>query len=214
MSLANLFVDNNGNSPEYVRLFRSYENDLKKFQRRLSKKKLYSKNWYKANHKVNLIYEKIANKRKDFTHKTSNNIISNYDVIVVEDLNLKAMSQCLKLGKSISDLGYGEFLRQLEYKCDWNSKLFLRADKWFASSKTCSYCGYKYKELSLSEREWVCPSCGTKIDRDVNAGINLRNWGLVILGLDKPELKPVEFKTPGLEKSNLSLNSEAGSQML
>lgn len=212
-SMSNFFVDNNGNSPAYKRIFRNSQKELKKFQRRLSKKKLYSKNWYKANHKVNLIHEAITNKRKDFTHKLSTGLVRNYDVIVVEDLNLKAMSQCLNLGKSIMDLGYSEFLRQLEYKCDWNSKLFFKADKWFASSKTCSYCGFKYKDLTLSEREWTCPSCGKVIDRDKNAGLNLRNWGLNILELGQLELKPMEFKTSDLEKSELSLNYEVGSQL-
>jgi putative transposase len=158
----------------------------------MSKKKKGSKNWYKASHKVNLIHERITNKRKDFTHKLSTELVRNNDVIVVEHLSLKGMSQALHLGKSVMDLGYSEFVRQLFYKSLWNNKTFIQADKWFASSKTCSVCGYKNKDLQLSDREWGCPNCGTDHDRDQNAGINLKNYGLRDLGLGQPESKPVE----------------------
>jgi putative transposase len=87
------------------------------------------------------------------------------------------------------------FVRQLQYKSLWNNKLFIRADKWFASSKTCSICGYKNKDLQLSDRDWKCSNCGTNHDRDQNAGINLKNYGLEELGLGRPKYKPVENKT-------------------
>ncbi len=191
-SLEKFFVDDNGNSPAYERLYRKYEPLLKKAQRKMSKKKKGSKNWYKALHKVNLIHEIITNKRKDFTHKLSTELVRNNDVIVVEHLSLKGMSQALHLGKSVMDLGYSEFVRQLSYKALWNNKTFIQADKWFASSKTCSVCGYKKSDLQLSDREWECPNCGTDHDRDQNAGINLKNYGLKELGLGQPEIKPVE----------------------
>ena len=158
----------------------------------MSKKKKGSKSWYKALHKVNLIYERIINKRKDFTQKLSTDLVRTNDVIVVEHLSLKGMSQALHLGKSVMDLGYSEFVRQLSYKSLWNNKTFIQADKWFASSKTCSVCGYKKSDLQLSDREWGCPNCGTDHDRDQNAGINLKNYGLKELGLGQPENKPVE----------------------
>jgi len=192
MSLEKLFVDDNGNSPAYERLYRKYEPLLKKAQRKMSKKKLGSKNWYKALHKVNLIYERITNKRKDFTQKLSTELVKNNDVIVVEHLSLKGMSQALHLGKSVMDLGYSEFVRQLSYKSLWNNKTFIQADKWFASSKTCSVCGYKKSDLQLSDRDWICPNCGTDHDRDQNAGINLKKYGLKELGLGQPKIKPVE----------------------
>jgi putative transposase len=191
-SLQNFFVDDKGNSPAYERLYRKYEPLLKKAQRKMSKKKKGSKNWYKALHKVNLIHEIITNKRKDFTHKLSTELIRNNEVIVVEHLSLRGMSQALNLGKSVMDLGYAEFVRQLSYKSLWNNKTFIQADKWFASSKTCSICGYKNKDLQLSDRFWKCPNCGTDHDRDQNAGINLKNYGLNNLGLGQPEIKPME----------------------
>lgn len=183
MSLEEFFVDNEGNSPAYEKLYRKYEPLLKKAQRKMSKKKKGSKNWYKALHKVNLIHERIKNKRSDFTHKLSTELARNYDVIVVENLSLKGMSQALNLGKSVMDLGYSEFVRQLSYKALWNNKILIEADKWFASSKTCSFCGFVKKNLMLQERNWVCPNCGRSHDRDQNAGANLKSFGLKQLGL-------------------------------
>jgi len=211
-SLESFFVDDKGNSPAYERLYRKYEPLLKRAQRKLSKKRKGSKNWYKALHKVNLIHEKIVNKRKDFTHKLSTELVKNYTVIVVEHLSLKKMSQALRLGKSVMDLGYSEFVRQLSYKSLWNNKIFIQADKWFASSKTCSICGYKNKDLQLSDRNWTCPNCGTDHDRDQNAGINLKNYGLKELGLGRPEFNPVE-KTTSVSGANqnqvVSMKQEA-----
>jgi len=210
MSLEKLFVDDKGNSPAYERLYRKYEPLLKKAQIKMSKKKKGSKNWYKALHKVNLIHEIITNKRKDFTHKLSTELVKNNEVIVVEHLSLKGMSQALNLGKSVMDLGYSEFVRQLSYKSLWNNKTFIQADKWFASSKTCSVCGIKNKDLQLSDREWKCLNCGTDHDRDQNAGVNLKNYGLNNLGLGQPENKPVESKTSGSTFVEVSLDVEAG----
>jgi len=195
MSLSNFFVDQNGNSPAYERLYRKYEPTLKKAQRQMSKKKQGSKNWYKALRQVCLIHEKIANKRKDFTQKLTTDLVRKYTVIVIENLNLKAMSQCLNLGKSIMDLGYSSFVHQLRYKTLWNNKVLIEADKWFASSKTCSKCGYIKKDLTLGDRVWACPSCETEHNRDQNAGQNLQNYGLKEIGLEPPEFKLVESNT-------------------
>ena len=195
MSLNSFFVDNNGNSPAYERLYRQHEKKLKMLQRRVSKKKLGSSNRKKAQHRVNVIHEKIANKRKDFTQKLSTQIVKENTVIVVEHLSLKAMSQALNLGKSIADLGFSQFVNQLQYKSLWNNKIFIQADKWFASSKTCSICGYKNKDLTLSDREWSCPNCGQNHDRDTNAAQNLKQYGLKDLGLGQSDFKPVERKT-------------------
>lgn len=195
MSLEHFFVDDEGNSPAYERIYRSNQRRLKHLQRKVSKKKKGSENRKKAQMRVNKIHERIANSRKDFTHKLSTKLIQENDIIVVENLNLKAMAQCLKLGKSINDLGYGMFLEQLQYKSLWNNKILIQADKWFASSKTCSKCGYVHKSLKLQDRIFTCPSCGFQIDRDQNAGVNLKNYGLEFLGLGQPDFKPVENKT-------------------
>ena len=196
MSMSNFFVDDQGNSPAYERLFRTNELKIAELQRKVSKKKLGSNKRKKVQHRVNVVYETIANKRKDFTHKLSTKLVKEYDVIVVENLNLKAMAQCLNLGKSVNDLGYGMFLQQLQYKTLWNNKILIEADKWFASSKTCSKCGFKHSKLQLQDRIFNCPSCGFEIDRDTNAGINLKNYGIKeLIGLVQPEFKPAENTT-------------------
>ena len=210
MSLESFFVDDEGNSPAYERIYRKNEEKLKKLQRKVSKKQKGSKNRKKAQLRVNKVHEKIANSRKDFTHKLSTKLVQENDVIVVENLNLKAMAQCLNLGKSVNDLGYGTFLGQLKYKTFWNNKTLIEADKWFASSKTCSKCGFKHSDLKLQDRVFTCPSCGFEIDRDQNAGINLKNYGLKELGLGRPESKPVEMKTEASKKLEVSLIDEAG----
>jgi putative transposase len=210
MSLNSFFVDDEGNSPAYERIYRNFESRLKFLQRRVSKKKKGSKNRLKAQLRVNLLHEQIANKRKDFTHKLSTELVRNNDVIVVENLNLRAMAQCLKLGKSVNDLGYGAFLAQLKYKTLWNNKILIEADKWFASSKTCCKCGFVHKNLQLQDRVFNCPSCSFEIDRDQNAGINLKNYGLRELGLGQPNIKPVEMKTKASKQLEVSLVEEAG----
>ena len=178
MSLSNFFVDSNGNSPVYTRRYKKVEKKLKRLNHILSRKKKDSNRSKKLRKSINRINEKIQNQRNDFCHKLSTQLVKENDVIVVESLNLKAMSQCLKLGKSVMDLGYSQFINQLQYKCDWYGKHLIRADKWFASSKICHNCGFKYKDLTLSDRKWVCPNCGTKINRDENAAINLKQLGI------------------------------------
>jgi len=192
MNLSSFYVDDQGNSPAYERIYRKYEPRLKQLQRKVSKKQKGSNNQKKAQLRVNRLFEKISNSRRDFTQKLSTKLIRENDVIVVESLNLQTMAQCLNLGKSVNDLGYGEFLKQLQYKSLWNNKILIEADKWFASSKTCSKCGYVHKNLQLQDRVFNCPSCGFEIDRDQNAGINLKNYGLKTLGLGRPEFTPVE----------------------
>lgn len=178
MCLSNFFVDSDGNSPYFTKRYRKAEKKLKRLQHIESRKKKSSNRKKKLRKSINLLNEKITNQRTDFIHKLSKQLIDNYDVIVVEALNLKAMSQALKLGKSVMDLGYSQFINQLQYKCDWYGKHLVQADKWFASSKICHNCGFKYKDLTLSERKWVCPNCGASIDRDENAAINLKQLGM------------------------------------
>ncbi len=192
MSLQKFYVDNLGNSPDYQKPYRSNQKKLSHYQRKLSKKQKGSKNREKARLKVAKVHEKIVNSRSDFVHKLSTKLVKENDVIVVENLSLKGMSQALKLGKSVMDLGYSEFVRQLQYKALWNNKTFLKADKWFASSKTCNFCGFVNKDLLLQERVWECPNCHEIHNRDTNAGTNLKNYGLKELGLVQPKIKPVE----------------------
>lgn len=178
MSMGEFYVDSTGKSPEYTKRYRKAEKRLKRLNHNLSRKMKTSNRSKKLRKSINLINEHIANQRKDFTHKLSRKLVDENDVIVVESLSMKAISQSLKLGKSVMDLGYSEFIRQLQYKCDWYGKHLVKADKWFASSKICHCCGYKYKDLTIDERKWVCPNCGTVINRDENPAINLRDLGI------------------------------------
>jgi putative transposase len=182
MSLRDFYVDNLGNSPEYRRVYRASGKALAKYQRRLSRKPKGSRNSEKARVKAARIHERIGNCRRNFIDALSYRLVREYDVIVVENLSLKGMSQALNLGKSVMDLGYAAFVNKLQYKALWNDKTVIAADKWFASSKTCHVCGYVKKDLLLQEREWVCPNCGARHNRDKNAAINLAAINLAELG--------------------------------
>jgi putative transposase len=121
------------------------------------------------------LHEKIANQRKDFLHKQSRQIANAYDLVGVENLNMKAMSQALNFGKSVADNAFGIFRTLLKYKLEEQSKYFVVIGKWFASSKLCSKCDYKNDDLTLAVRDWICPDCQAIHDRDVNAAVNIRN---------------------------------------
>ena len=127
------------------------------------------------------MYELITNSRRDFQQKLSTQLVRDYDIIGVESLNMQAMSQCLNLGKSTMDNAWGYFIHMLEYKCEWYGKHLVFADKFYASSKLCNVCGYKNITLTLSDRVWDCPICGTHHNRDTNAAINLMNNALTVL---------------------------------
>ena len=180
-SMHKLYKDSNGNEPAYPRYYRQAEKRLKKEQRKLSKMQRGSKNRDKQRLKVAKLHEKVANQRKDFLHKQSRQIANAYDCVCIENLNMKATSQALHFGKSVSDNGWGMFTTFLQYKLEEQGKKLVKVDKFFASSQTCSCCGYKNSVTKdLSVREWTCPECGIHHDRDVNAAINIRNEGMRI----------------------------------
>ena len=140
-----------------------------------------SKNRNKQRIKVAKIYEKVTNQRKDFLHKQSKQISNAADVVCIEDLNMKGMSQALNFGKSVMDNGFGMFVFMLKYKLLEQSKQLVKIDKWFPSSKRCSVCGEVKKPLLLSERTYNCEFCSMILDRDYNASINIRNEGIRIV---------------------------------
>jgi putative transposase len=206
MSLSSFFIDSDGNSPAYERLYRNNEGRIKFLQRKLSKKQRGSNRYLAHLKKISRVYEVISFKRTEFARLTALDLLRRFDCIVVEDLNMKALTQCLRLGKSIMDLGYSNFIRFLTYKAEEQGKTIVKADKWFASSKTCSHCGFVKKDLKLADREWFCPSCGTHHDRDKNAAINLKQY----VRLQRPEVTGAEFKIPELfsQKSKSNFNVE------
>ena len=174
-----LYVDSNGISANMPHFYRESESRLAWLQKQLARKKRGSKNYNKLLTRINRLSEHIANQRKDFLHKTSSAITKQNDVICVETLNLKAMSNwSFHNGKATMDNGYGEFVRMLEYKQEREGHILVKVSKWYPSSQLCSCCGYRNKELKdLKIRKWVCPECGAGHDRDINAARNILTEG-------------------------------------
>jgi len=203
----NLFTSNENQIAGYPRFFRLYEKKLAKESKRLSRKKLGSSNRNKQRIKVAKVHEKIVNSRRDFHNKLSTQLVQDYDVIGIETLNIKAISQSMNLAKSTFDNAWGQFTRILNYKCEWHGKHLVFADKYYASSKLCSVCGYKNVELTLADREWDCPICHTHHHRDVNAGINLVNFA-------KEKMKISTVGTTGIHASGDDVRLETSNQAI
>lgn len=180
-SSPSFYVDSQGEEAGRPRFYREAEARLAREQRRLSKMRKGSANYAKQKRRVAIAHEYVANQRKDWIHKKSKELADQWDYISVEDINLRGMAGCLKLGKSTNDNGFGMFRTVLAYKMADRGKQFVKIDKWFPSSKTCSECGMIH-DLRLSDREWTC-DCGTHHQRDINAAINIRNEGLRLLGV-------------------------------
>ena len=176
-SSPNFYVDSQGKKPNYPKYFRQAEEKLAREQRRLFHMVEGSKNWEKQRIKVARCYEKVSNQRKDWLHKLSYYFAENYDYVFVENIDLRAMAGTLKLGKSTNDNGFGMFREMLSYKMKDRGKIFYKIDKWFPSSKTCHHCGYIKEDLTLDDREWICPNCGELIYRDWNSAINILHQG-------------------------------------
>lgn len=151
---------------------------LQRLSRSLSRKQKGSANRAKAKAKLARLHARIANIRKDALHKLTTDLTRRFHTIGVEDLNVRGMAKNRHLARSIADMGFFEFRRQLEYKAAMRGGVVIVADRWHPSSKTCSACGHKLETLPLSVREWTCPACGVMHDRDVNAAINLNNMAV------------------------------------
>ena len=192
LGIKTLATLSDGKIIESVNPLRRRLNKLKLLQRWASRKIKGSSNRRKANQKVAKVHYEIACLRKDILDKLTTYLCENYRVICIENLNVSGMIKNHKLALSISDLGFGEFRRQLEYKSVLHGNTLIIADRWFPSSKTCSGCGHIKETLLLSERKFICENCGQVIDRDLNAAINLRNYGLKQIGMVSPELTPMD----------------------
>ena len=163
------------------------QRNLAHLQKVFARKDKDSINHERMRIKVAKCYRSITNQRSYFLHKLSTHLVRNYDVICLEDLNVKGMEQNHHLARAIQGAAWSEFVRQLEYKSEWYGKNVLFIGRFEPSSKLCHKCGYINQELKLSDREWTCPVCGEKLDRDVNAAINIKE-----IAFDKQNLVGVK----------------------
>ena len=187
LGIKDFAVTSDGQVIENFHFKKNEESRLKRLQRQISKKIVGSKNREKARLRFAKLNEKIRNRKLNFLHDVTNHLIDENQVIVMEDLNVKGMVRNHKLAESISEVNWGEFRRILAYKAAWHGRQLVFTDRFYPSSKRCNHCGYIYKELTLKDRQWVCPECGSLIDRDYNAALNILEEGERIIGLSSPE---------------------------
>ena len=187
LGIKDFAVTSDGQVIENFHFKKNEESRLKRLQRQISKKIVGSKNREKARLRFAKLNEKIRNKKLNFLRDVTNHLIDENQVIVMEDLNVKGMVRNHKLAESISEVNWGEFRRRLAYKAAWHGRQLVFIDRFYPSSKRCNHCGYIYKELTLKDRQWVCPECGSLIDRDYNAALNILEEGERIIGLSSPE---------------------------
>lgn len=176
-----LYVSSEDERANYPKFYREMLDRLAKAQRVLSRRTKGSIRWNKQRIRVAKLHEKVANQRKNFLHHKSKELATHFDVVAIEDLNMKGISQALHFGKSVADNAWGMFTSFLAYKLHEQGKQLMKIDKWFPSTKTCSSCG-NVKNMSLSERVYSC-ICGVNLDRDYNAAINIKNEAIRLLAL-------------------------------
>ena len=182
LGIKTYLVSSDGKEFDNPKYLRKAQSKLKYVQRKYSKYK-----GKRTKQKLAKLHEKVANKRKDFLHKTSSELIKNHDSLAIEDLAVSNMVKNHKLAQSISDAGWSTFVEMLEYKAEWYGKNILKIGRFEPSSKLHANCGYINKDITLSDREWVCPKCGELVSRDVNASINIKSFALrnILSGTDR-----------------------------
>ncbi len=180
LGLKSMVILSTGEAVGNPKFYACDEKRLAKAQRRHAKKKKGSKNRDKARRKVARVHARINDRRRDYQHKLSTRIVHENQVMCVESLAVKNMVKNHCLAKAISDVGWGEFVRQLEYKSQWYGRTLVKIDRWYPSSKTCYDCKHVVEDLPLDVREWACPKCGVWHDRDINASRNILAEGLSV----------------------------------
>lgn len=176
MSMSEFYIDSNGDRKDTPHAYKKLQNRIAVEQRRLSHMKKCSSNYQKQRLRIAKLHAKAKHQRADFLHKVSRELADTYDIIGIEDLDMKGMSQALNFGKPVSDKGWGMFVRMMTYKAADAGKRVIKISRWFPSSQMCHECGCVSKKTKdLSVREWVCPHCGVTLDRDKNAAVNIKN---------------------------------------
>ena len=173
LGVKDFVITSDGEVFENKHFFKKEEKQIKKLQRQLSKKVKGSNNRKKAQLKIAKLFERMTNKKEAYIHYVVNELLTYFDTVFMEDLNVKGMLRNHHLAKAISEVGFYKFKEILVNKALVNDKQVVFVDRFYPSSKTCSVCGYKKRDLRLSDREWICPICGTKHDRDINAAMNI-----------------------------------------
>jgi putative transposase len=182
--------------------------NLARYQRRLARCQQGSANREKAKLKVARAHRKVRNARADFLHRASIRLVRTADLIVIEDLNVSGLVRNQRLARMIYDCGWGEFRRQLAYKCQRYGRRLVVIDRWYPSSKTCSACGHLLADLSLSTRHWECPSCGARHDRDLNAAKNILAAGLAVAQDSPGDACGVGVRHPGSSRMQPMVKQE------
>ena len=181
LGVKDFVITSDGDVFENKHFLRKEEKKMKRLQRQLSKKKVGSNNREKQRVKIAKLFERITNKKVAYIHYVVNELLKSYDTIFMEDLNVQGMLRNHSIAKTIQDVGFYQFKEILTNKALANDKKVISIDRFYPSSKTCSICGYKKQDLKLSDREWTCPNCGTKHNRDINAAVNILLEGKRIL---------------------------------
>ncbi|WP_045311501.1 RNA-guided endonuclease InsQ/TnpB family protein [Lentzea aerocolonigenes] len=185
--------------------------NLARYQRRLARCLRGGSNRRKAKAKVARAHRKVRNSRQDFLHRATTRLVRSADVIAIEDLNVAGMVRNRHLSRVISDTGWGEFRRQLEYKCERAGRTLIVIDRWYPSSKTCSTCGHLLAELKLSTRHWTCPGCRTRHDRDLNAAKNILAAGRAVARGDSGDACGADVRRQGLALPRSAVKQESSS---
>ena len=196
LGIKDFVITSEGQIFENLHFKKSETNKLKRLQRQLSRKKEGSKNREKARIKLAKLNQKIRNKKLHYLHQVSNQLVSENQIICMEDLNVKGMMRNHNLAESIGEMNFGEFKNLLTYKYLQYGRQLVFIDRFYPSSKTCHCCGYVNKSLKLSDRQWICPECNSVIDRDLNAAQNIKDEGLrKIIGWSSPKFTPADCPT-------------------
>ena len=207
MGIESLVTLSTGEKVGNPRWFENEYERLRREQQKLSRKEKKgpngpSHNWERQRKRVAKVHQRIQDRRKDFIEKLTTRLVENFDVIVVEDLSVKAMQQNGNLARHIGQAGWNQIVRRLRDKCEWYGRTLVIADKWFPSSQRCSECGHVSGKKPLDVRDWTCPECGEHHDRDINAAKNLSRVGQTRIEANASEApgdlgKPDAFEVVG-----------------